>query len=173
MRELLSAYVGGEPRQHAILYGDHGKPHVDARFGIAFNMSHSGDHGLIAFARGVEVGVDIEEIAAREGMRALVTTVMSPREQAAIRDIPDAAFCVPFLTCWTRKEACLKALGIGLSVEPRTVSVGIRTTRSRVKISAPRPVEVDVTSLFQDERSVGALAVAGAYRRARLLDWAA
>jgi 4'-phosphopantetheinyl transferase len=172
MRDLLGAYVGGEPQGHAIVYGPYGKPGVDPELGIGFNVSHSGDHGLIAFARGAEVGVDIEEVCLREGMRGLVGTVMSPDEEAALRDIPDAAFALPFLTCWTRKEACLKALGVGLAMDPRTVSVGIRAVRSHVSVPPAGSMDVEVTSLFQDGRCVGALAVAGGYTRAHLLEWA-
>lgn len=32
-----------------------------------------------------------------------------------------------FLRCWTRKEACLKALGSGLSIEPGVFEAGIET----------------------------------------------
>jgi 4'-phosphopantetheinyl transferase len=173
LRELLDGYAGGEPAGHALSFGAHGKPAVDARFGLDFNLSHSGDRGLIAFARDAQVGVDIEEISERPGMRALAASVMSPEEQAALRDIPDETLAVPFLTCWTRKEACLKAVGVGLSLEPRSVTVGIRAVRSRIRLGAAWREEIEVANLFEDGHSIAALAVAGGYTRVRLLDWTA
>ena len=173
MRGLVAAYLGTDAASTEIAYGMQGKPHVDARFGLSFNLSHSGDHGLIAFARGVEVGVDIEEIQPLPGLRTLAATVMSPKELEALRVLPDAAITVPFLTCWTRKEACLKAIGVGLAVEPRTFTVGIHALRTRVRLPEAGVDAVEIASLFDDGRCVGALAVAGRYSRARLMEWRA
>ena len=51
-----------------------------------------------------------------------------------LHEVSDSELAVPFLTCWTRKEACLKALGVGLTVEPKAVHVGIRPLRSQARI---------------------------------------
>ena len=135
-------------------------------------MSHSGDHGLIAVARAAQVGVDIEEMSAREGLRALAASVFSEEEMQDLHEVSDSELAVPFLTCWTRKEACLKALGVGLTVEPKAVHVGIRPLRSQARIPEVGACEsVEVASLPQDEHCVSALAVAGGYSRTRLLQW--
>ncbi len=170
MRDLLGCYLDVEPRELAILYSPHGKPGLEARFGIGFNLTHSGDHGLIAFTRAPEIGVDIEEMCHREDRRSLASSVFCASELEALGKIDDAALDGPFLTCWTRKEALLKALGVGLSIDPREVDVGIEPVRSRHPIPG-RDTVVEVASLFRDDQCVAALAVAGGYTSVRMLAW--
>ena len=170
MRTLLGAYLALEPQALEIFYGPQGKPFVDPRYGLGFNMSHSGEHGLIAISRQPHVGVDIEELSAREGLRALADSVFSPAERDAIAAVPEAGLAAAFYNAWTRKEACLKALGMGLAVEPNAVHVGLGSARDWVRLPGASE-EIEVASLFEDESCSAALAVAGGYTRFRMLHW--
>ncbi len=112
-------------------YGEFGKPRVASSVGPHFSVSHSGELALIAICNGSPVGVDIEQLRPISDALEIAERFFAPREwrqlRAAQADEQDRAF----LTLWTRKEAALKALGLGLSDE-----------RVRVDASVPDRVEV-------------------------------
>ena len=65
LRYLCVGYLEAEPRSLVFGAGADGKPRLDGshlRSGLTFNLSHSGRHILLAFARDVEVGVDVEAL---------------------------------------------------------------------------------------------------------------
>ena len=68
------------------------------------------------------VGVDVER-RDRSGDLDVTRVAFADDEQAELEALPPAARASAFLAAWTRKEALLKALGHGLSVDPRSVSV--------------------------------------------------
>ena len=104
LRDILGS-VTAAPLEFALQ--EKGKPYLASAPGIRFNMAHSRDVALVAVARDVEVGVDIE-------------CVRPLTEYAAIaqRYFP-VGFTAPtsvrgFFRHWTRFEALLKAHGAGL-----------------------------------------------------------
>jgi phosphopantetheinyl transferase len=110
-RMLARYLVFGDGRRPDMQIGLQGKPFLPD--GIGFNLSHSG--GYLALVLGATVGVDIES-GPRDGrFHDLLPLVAHPAE----RDVLEAALPEAqrglFLRCWTRKEAALKAWGIGLS----------------------------------------------------------
>jgi 4'-phosphopantetheinyl transferase len=77
---------------------------------------------LVAVSLGIEVGVDVERI--RDGpWRALPAHVLTGREQTHLDSCDPQSRAQMFLTYWARKEAVLKAAGVGLSIEPQLVEV--------------------------------------------------
>jgi len=85
---------------------------------LAFNLSHSGDLMLVAFARSGRVGVDVERWSAALGApeRArIATSVFSTSEQTALAQLPVELRRAAFYAVWTRKEAYVKATGHGIS----------------------------------------------------------
>lgn len=164
LRRLLGRYAGIEPARLDLRANEHGKPLLDERLGLAFNLTHAGDAALLAVGRGAAIGIDLEEIREKPDLRALARSVFSAAEMQALRDVPDAELALPFYVTWTRKEAYLKALGSGLSIEPRSVHVG--TTAARERLAGTKPGEfVEVAGLLQDARHVAAIAVVGGYSR--------
>jgi 4'-phosphopantetheinyl transferase len=154
-----------------ITFGRHGKPLLAGAHGLGFNLSHSGDFGLLAVGRAAHVGADVEEIVARGNVRDLARSVCSAEEQQSLDDVDVAGLLPAFLTCWTRKEAVLKALGTGLVLEPRGVNVGIVTARVRVDIGGEQGQGfVVVESITCDDQCVGAVAVAGGMSVTRVLE---
>ena len=124
LREILAARTGEAPERLAFARGPHGKP-VLANGAPHFSLSHS--HGLIMVAIApVEVGCDIERIDPDLDWRPLAGRFFSPREQRALLDLPDARARRAFFDCWSRKEAYVKAIGLGLSypLDAFDVSVG-------------------------------------------------
>lgn len=118
LRTLLGRYLGTDPRRVAFRYESHGKPALGEGFGgqgIHFNVSHSGEMALYAFARGRELGVDVEEVRPMEDGLEIAERFFSPAEVAAFRALPAEIRDEAFFNCWTRKEAYIKAVGEGLS----------------------------------------------------------
>ncbi|MBL0142938.1 MAG: 4'-phosphopantetheinyl transferase superfamily protein [Betaproteobacteria bacterium] len=171
MRRLLGGYLDIAPVQLVFAFNPHGKPMLDPRFGLGFNFSHSGDLGLLAIGRMLRIGIDIEKTAARPDMRRLAHKAFTPGEVASLAGVGDGELLLSFLTCWTRKEACLKALGMGLALAPESLHVGTDPDRRRIAGSDATGGEfMEVASVIRDDRCVAALAVAGGYSEARIFD---
>jgi len=117
MRTVLGRLVEVEPWALRLGYSSHGKPHLlePANLNVSFNLAYSGDHAILGVTRGVDIGVDLEQVASSEDWRDLAQRFFAPSEVAAIQSLPDARQLSAFYTCWTRKEAFVKALGLGLS----------------------------------------------------------
>ncbi|MFT4067031.1 4'-phosphopantetheinyl transferase family protein [Paraburkholderia sp.] len=102
--------AAGRPR----LVSTQGAPRNEPNAWPDFNVSHSGQHALIAIAAQGRVGVDIE--AARQNMnwQALTPAVFAPRDEACVSALPVHLRADAFYDVWTAKEAMLKALGVGI-----------------------------------------------------------
>ncbi|MFJ8104485.1 4'-phosphopantetheinyl transferase family protein [Streptomyces sp. NPDC096132] len=97
--------------------GPHGKPRLDAPAGSAaydFSVTHSGALIGVAVCAGAEVGLDVEDADAALDVDSAARIALSARESAILRSLPPADRKPAFLRIWTRKEAVLKALGVGL-----------------------------------------------------------
>ncbi len=174
LRVLLGRYLGVEPRHLALATGPFGKPTLDpGRAGVAleFNVSHSGDVALFAFARGGRIGVDVEARRAVPEALTIARSHFSQREAAALTAMRGETRERAFLGAWTRKEAWLKALGDGLSrplveVEvPMCALARAATLHLRdAPTSAPR---WRVEPLPAGPRFAAAVAVEGGARRTR------
>ncbi len=70
---------------------------------------------LLAVTQGRPVGVDLEHHRPLPGRERLAARFFSAPEQAALASVPDGdEAAATFLRCWTRKEAYVKALGVGV-----------------------------------------------------------
>ncbi len=116
LRDVLGAQLGIAPRDVAIAIGEAGRPALDPahRAALDFNVSHAGDHALIAWSAACRVGVDIERADRAIDWRALSREVCAPGEAAYLDEHPDAARADAFMRVWAAKEALLKALGTGI-----------------------------------------------------------
>lgn len=114
LRHLLGNYLKIPPREVPILSLDHGKPSLPAEIGLYFNLTHSHDLILYAFAS-EPVGIDIEFTDRKVDFDPVMRRFFSEREREDWRNnsIPSAAEA--FFRGWTRKEAFLKATGEGIS----------------------------------------------------------
>jgi 4'-phosphopantetheinyl transferase len=102
--------------------GPHGKPQPRSPAEpLELSISHSGDLVAVAFARGVPVGVDVEEIALRGDEPPRIA--LAEPERAVLAALPQAERTAAFIRYWTRKEALLKATGDGLTVSPARLTV--------------------------------------------------
>jgi len=107
-------------------------PQAHGHLAQPFSLSHSGGLGVVLLGEGMPtgelaqpIGVDVELMAQRMGMAAMMGQYMSEDECMALLAMPAAERDLAALRCWTRKEAVLKALGCGLACDPRHITVGL------------------------------------------------
>ena len=103
----LSSTANGQPQLPDTVY--------------ATSLSHSDSHVAMAIAKAKTVGVDIERYPPRHALHGLVDVLCAPAEAAALLALPAAAQTLALLQLWTRKEALLKAFGVGLREAPAAV----------------------------------------------------
>lgn len=140
---IVDAAFGIACRDQHVELGSRGKPYLADRPDIQFNLSYSQDRFAIAVARDAAIGIDIERLRTIEDAEALASLHYSASERAALATQPAGSdeYDRIFLSVWTRKEACLKALGRGLgdlplaeidcgAVRTETVRVGDRQLRT-------------------------------------------
>ena len=119
LRVILSRYVALKPRHLRFCRNAFGKPSLDTSAGsvpIRYNMSHSQGLCLYAFSRDRDVGVDLEFLRSIDDMEAIARHFFSPQEVETLLALPGERQREAFYKCWTRKEAYMKARGVGLSL---------------------------------------------------------
>jgi len=118
LRGILGACLRCPPEALSFAQHGRGKPFlVEGPGALAFNLSHTRHHVAVAVGEGVgAVGVDIED-QGRAVTPALIDACTTPSERALCAEAPtEAARRALFYRLWTRKEALLKAAGIGMGV---------------------------------------------------------
>ena len=125
LRTLLAAYLDVDPMRIRFALGQAGKPELrePAGTGLHFNVTHSHGLALYALTRRCPVGVDVEQVRPLSDFLGLAERYFSPREVAILRGLPDEHRTEAFFHAWTRKEAFLKARGVGLSYGLERVEV--------------------------------------------------
>lgn len=179
MRAILGGYLGIAASEVDIAYGSHGKPflRVDERANtqVSFNMTHSADSALLAVGVACDIGVDLEMLRAPQDMQdmmALAESVFSVEETKQFASLVDERRLSAFFSCWTRKEALLKALGTGLSLDAKTIHIGLDTEKKNV---VPPPAygdaPIEVMTIVQDKNCVASLAVVGGFHSIMNIDF--
>lgn len=139
VRRILATELSLAPESVPIELGLHGRPQLPAESAesLDFNVTHSTTRVAIAVARGRRVGIDIESVSATRNLELLIQEVMGPGERARLERLtgPDRAFA--FYECWTRKEAILKAVGVGVGYPVREIDTPILSGGGRVSIRPP------------------------------------
>ncbi len=83
------------------------------------SRSHSGNRVLHAFARDRRLGVDVEAIRPLKDLEQMAAYAITPRGRVRFFSLPQSHQIPAFFSCWTRKEAFMKAVGVGLSLSPQ------------------------------------------------------
>jgi 4'-phosphopantetheinyl transferase len=126
LRTLLSPYLSVPAAAIEFTANEYGKPAILAAQNVAsihFNVSHSGDYSLLAFAKEIDVGVDVERISGKRVVSDLAQRVLSPAEYRRFNMLAGGDRERTFFQIWTLKESVLKGIGSGLSVAPECIEV--------------------------------------------------
>lgn len=174
LRDILVRYLQCEPRDLKFSLNEYGKPFL-TEHNIQFNLSHSGDFALIAVTGGQKVGVDIEFVREDIELENIATRYFSPREVSELTALPLEQRTFGFFHCWTRKEAYIKAQGLGLSLPLENFDVSLSPNEPAI-LRATRPdageaARWSMHSLEVEPNYTGALAVEGNELEFRFLDW--
>ena len=115
LRQTLSRYLDEPAAEITLELGANEKPQLANRSsGLRFNLSHSGDLALVAVAHDREVGVDVEQIEPARDLLTLAERALASEAVAEIRAAAPTEQPLAFYRAWTRHEARLKCLGVGL-----------------------------------------------------------
>lgn len=128
LRIILSRYLDCDPAQLRFDYNAYGKPALGQNqddAAIEFNLSHSNGLALYAITRARAIGIDLEWINPARAEMAIAERFFSPTEVAILRALPRALQVPAFFNCWTRKEAFVKARGLGLSLPLNAFDVSL------------------------------------------------
>jgi 4'-phosphopantetheinyl transferase len=113
LRVLLGRYLDIAPEEVRLSATAQGKPRL-AEGELHFNVSHT--HGLAVYAltRHGEVGIDVEQLRPCPNHLEMAARFFTPGEAGALHRLPAGHSEEAFFHVWTRKEAFLKAIGLGL-----------------------------------------------------------
>ena len=175
-RALLSGYLRRPAAAIGLVADAHGKLRLETAAAadqpvIHFNLSHSGDWVLVAFARVCALGIDVEATAERAASADLIAYVMCDQEQQQLRSLPAPRRRAAFFKCWTSKEAFIKGCGIGLRAALKQIEVCVDPQQPARLIGAPavlRPDEWSLHTLAIPQGYAATLAVAAA--RVQIID---
>ena len=121
-RKILASYTGLHPEELKYQHNEFGKPSL-GQHKLSFSASSSKDYMLLAVSR-TEVGADLEfhgkDLFEKGG---IASTFMHEDEIKLLESIPPENKTGALYDCWVLKEAYLKGLGVGLSVEPKLISI--------------------------------------------------
>lgn len=138
LRRTLARYADCDPAAFRFATAEYGKPYLPAS-DLRFSLSHSGNLALVAVALEADLGVDVEQIRAHTDVLALARRFLPPEEAAAVETDPPS-----FFRYWTRREAYLKAVGVGIR-----------------GLGLPLPPDYTVTDLEPRPAYAAALAISG------------
>jgi 4'-phosphopantetheinyl transferase len=113
LRSILGRYCDQQPASIRFAYGKQGKPFLPSSHHF-FNISHSANTALIAVTRTGEVGIDLEYVDPGFELSDIIRHYFAPGEIEVLSQQSGAEHREGFYNYWTRKEAYLKARGIGL-----------------------------------------------------------
>ncbi len=153
LRTILSHELDIHPRDLRFGYNPYGKPSLIPEQGgdtLRFNLSHSHGLALIAITKNRDIGIDIERIRRDFSYQPIAESFFSPLENAVLRSLPQHLQHKAFFTCWTRKEAYIKAVGKGLSIPLDRFDVSLAPGEPAQLLNFPEnPEEVSRWSLIE------------------------
>jgi 4'-phosphopantetheinyl transferase len=178
LRRILARYVVLEPPRLQFTCNAFGKPELIPTAGIGplmFNLSHSHEIAVCAVTTGCEVGIDVEYAHSLVGDLRIARQFFSPFEVAQLMRLAGHEQRRAFLTCWTRKEAYIKARGQGLSIPLDQFDVSLIPGEPAALIATRDESDLvadwNLCDLDLGPDYVGALAYAGPARAVNYWDW--
>jgi len=155
LRQSVSAIAGVTPDCVKIRRAQNGKPELlqdSVTTPIRFNLSHTEDMVMVALARDVEVGVDVERLD-RKFAPEIVEYLCSAEEAQEISLLSTQHQSVAYIELWTLKEALVKASGQGLRVRINEIYCALNLPR--LLRSGPLPERPTAWSVWRGHLAGG------------------
>jgi 4'-phosphopantetheinyl transferase len=172
LRDLLGKYLDRSAADLEFGYQPEGKPFLrkPADQSLRFNISHAHGLALFSFARGRELGVDVELIRPDFAGDDIAARYFSADEIAELRALPSSLRSEGFFLCWTLKEAYVKARGGGLNIPLNSFHVSFTPGQPK-RLRSQDSSRWIVCSFRPDPLYVGALVAERAGWQPRYFDW--
>jgi len=140
LRELLGKYLGVTALELQISTNAYGKPELVTAAGttLYFNLAHTDDIVLYGLTGICSIGVDVESVEPGRISSLEARRILSDDEWDSWQELLDEEQNSLFYQTWVRKESVLKALGVGLSIEPDTFSVGFAPKPTVIRVQRAR-----------------------------------
>src|SRR3989304_5240764 len=143
LRDILARYLHCKPGRLILSVNQYGKPVLED-YKLEFNLSHSGDFALVAITSERKVGVDIERFRSDIEFESIASRYFSQSEVSELLALTSEQKAHGFFNCWTRKEAYIKAHGLGLSLPLEGFDVSL-IPNEPVILRATRPDPQEAT----------------------------
>lgn len=151
-REILAQALHIAPEQLVFEKEAHGKPYL-ADQNISFNISHSQEaFSMVWSLENIALGIDIEDKSKKRKEQTLAARTFDAAEMKAWQNpelSPNQAH-EQWLKTWTRKEAVLKAHGLGIRLDLNTLN----TENADDTLTHPLLGKWRFQSVVLDEQSV-------------------
>ena len=178
MRSILAGYLNVTPDKIIFSYAANGKPGLADGLnesGLKFNLSHSRDRALLGLVSNACIGVDIEFINHEFASDEIAQRFFAPGEVSVLRAIPEMERAAAFFSCWTRKEAYIKAVGQGLSLPLDSFEVafgpGVEPSLLRVETSSEEAARWSMYNIPAAEGYAAAILVEGKDHNLEYREW--
>lgn len=178
MRSILAGYLNVTPGKIIFSYAENGKPELGgelSKSGLKFNLSHSRDRALLGVVNESCIGVDIEFINPEFSSDEIAQRFFAPGEVSRLQAMPAKERPVAFFSCWTRKEAYIKAVGQGLSLPLDSFEVafgpGVQPSLLRVEASPDEAGRWSMYSIATAEGYAAAIILEGKNHQLDSREW--
>lgn len=175
LRALLARYLGQPAAALRFSYTAYGKPELADGPDLRFNLAHSGERAIYAVTLGRPVGVDIELVRPELATPAIAAQFFAAGENEWLGRLEPPLWAEGFFRCWTRKEAYVKAHGLGLSLPLDRFEVALAPGEPAALLAThDDPAEAGrwtLDDLGMEPPYIGALAVAGPIAAVRRWGW--
>ena len=136
----MGSYAAVAPQDWRFVEDAYGRPQIvnedPAARRISFNISHTGSLVVLGVTCERALGVDTEDVHARDAELGIADHYFAADEVAQLRATPPELQQARFFEYWTLKESYIKARGLGLSLpleqfafdlsQPRGVRIGFQ-----------------------------------------------
>jgi len=162
LRSVLGEALAAWPAELEFTCSNRGKPTLGGKFAhaeISFNLSHSGGLTVLAVTRyPVDLGVDVERLRTDVDCLGLASRFFSSREAHELAGLAASARPSAFFACWTRKEALVKALGMGIAFGLAEFSVSMDPAEAEARLDSDHPALSGAWGLYSVRPATGYLA---------------
>jgi 4'-phosphopantetheinyl transferase len=160
LRLILARYLNTSPASLMFDEEMNGRPILASPAArLYFNLSSSGDISLLAVSCVAPVGVDVEKVREIADLLTLARDHFAQTEFDDLNRLASEEKLFSFFMTWTRKEAFVKATGLGLSFPLDGFSTGRTDSPAAVDVGGARDTDWTMKDLVPGPGYAGALAI--------------